>query len=52
MNAHLYLKKSYWLASVITLGMLFLAACQPQMTVPVTGGSSPAPQAAATDCFT
>jgi len=26
--------------------MLFLAACQPQMTVPVTGGNSTAPQAA------
>lgn len=47
MNAHLYNKKLYWLVSVITLGMLFLAACQPQVTLPVTGGSSPAPQAAA-----
>jgi predicted lipoprotein with Yx(FWY)xxD motif len=51
MIAHLLYKKSYWFVSVLTLGLLFLAACQPQPSVPVTGGAatsnSPAPQAAA-----
>jgi predicted lipoprotein with Yx(FWY)xxD motif len=40
MNIRLLYKKPYGLLNVITLGMLFLAACSPQASVPVTGGNS------------
>jgi predicted lipoprotein with Yx(FWY)xxD motif len=40
MSAHLLLKKSYGGLCVVILGLLFLEACQPQPSVPVTGGNS------------